>query len=134
MSFRSRRVVLAPLAAFGALVLVSSVPAAVGAGASEDRAVATAIAHLEANPASVGATRADVGDLAVADDAGRELDARGTLDGVGARLDGRDERAVEVQANRRTVGVLAESEGHGSSAVSVVAGPGFSAGKRSGRA
>ena len=54
----------------------------------------------------------DVGHLAVADHTRGELHARGARDTVGRGLDGRDERAIEVQSNRPAVGVLAQSQGH----------------------
>ncbi|HSL11488.1 MAG TPA: M36 family metallopeptidase, partial [Actinomycetota bacterium] len=61
MSLRSPRVVL--LLAL-ALALVSSAPAG-GAGTTTADAVSTALAHLEGNAGSVGATSADVRDLVV---------------------------------------------------------------------
>ncbi|HSL11487.1 MAG TPA: M36 family metallopeptidase [Actinomycetota bacterium] len=65
MSSRSPRVVVALLTALGTLALVASASSAAGAGASTDRAVSIAIAHLEAQPGSVGATSAGVRELAV---------------------------------------------------------------------
>jgi len=61
MSFRSPRIVLVLVAV---LALASSAPAT-GAEASTSDAVSTALAHLEANPSSVGATSADVRDVVV---------------------------------------------------------------------
>jgi hypothetical protein len=59
----------------------------------------------------------DVGDFTVADDARGELDADCALDPVRVRLDGGEEGAIQVQAHRRAVVVLAESEGHSSSGI-----------------
>jgi hypothetical protein len=61
MSFRSPRILLVLVAV---LALASSAPAT-GAGASTSDAVSTALAQLEANPSSVGATSADVRDVVV---------------------------------------------------------------------
>src|SRR3712207_1261675 len=54
-----------------------------------------------------------VGDLAVGDDARRELGARRARDAVARGLDRGEEAAVEVEADDAAVRVLAKSEVHG---------------------
>src|SRR5688572_21847719 len=61
MSFRSPRILLVLVAV---LALASSAPATGAEGSTSD-AVSTALAHLEGNPSSVGATSADVRDVVV---------------------------------------------------------------------
>ena len=65
MSPRPTWTVLALVAASAALALVPSAASAVAEDTSVDRAVSTALAYAQANPGALGATGADVTDLAV---------------------------------------------------------------------
>ena len=86
--------------------------------ANDDLLVGDAEAHSLGQPLGLEEVpervreRGHVGHLAVTDDAGGELHARGAGDPIGGGLDSGDERAVEIQSDRATVGRFAESEGH----------------------
>jgi hypothetical protein len=80
--------------------------------AEPDAARKAAVLEEVAEPLGQGV---DVGHLAVADHAGGEVEAGGTDDAVGARLDGGHVAPVEVEAYGAAVGVLAHRESHGGS-------------------